>query len=105
MVSGVAVGLLALGETLGGLSPYGVVVRIASWVGILLGVAALAGGAGGATQLGAWALHQLPTGAWKLMPLGLALRLKAWSAEGGRGRGPTQEGELPQHHLHHAASL
>ncbi|GAB4814143.1 hypothetical protein N2152v2_001189 [Parachlorella kessleri] len=103
MVSGVAVGLLALGETLGGLSPYGVLVRIASWGGILLGVSALAGGAGGATQLGAWALQQLPTGAWKLLPLGLALRLKAWSAEG-RGRA-TQEGELPQHHLHHAASL
>jgi hypothetical protein len=103
MVSGVAVGLLALGETLGGLTARAVALRVASWASILVGVSALAGGAGGAAELAAWALARLPAGAWKLLPLSVALRLKTWAAEAGRGK-EGDEGELPQQHAHHAAA-
>lgn len=100
MVSGVAVGLLALGESVAS-SWDDAALRVASWCAILVGVAALAGGAGGAAQLLAWALAQLPAGTWKLLPLPVAVRLKSWSAEGTRGKEGSVGGdsELPQHHV------
>jgi hypothetical protein len=45
MVSGVAVGILALGERLPG-SPAARLARLASWVLILAGIAGLAAGSG-----------------------------------------------------------
>lgn len=101
MVSGVAVGLLALGEALAP-SWDAAALRCASWAAILVGVAALSGGAGAAGQLVAAAAARLPPGVWKLLPLRVAVRLKSWAAEGARGAkdgSGLEAGELPQHHV------
>lgn len=50
--------------------------RLASWACVLAGVAALSGGAGGLRELAALALGRLPPGAWRALPLPLAVRLK-----------------------------
>jgi drug/metabolite transporter (DMT)-like permease len=83
MVTGVLVGMIGLAEPL----PDGktaLLIRITSWAAVLVGVIALANGAGGLKELLAMLLGQLPPRVWKAMPVAVAVRLKSWSSLHGR---------------------
>jgi uncharacterized membrane protein len=81
MATGVAVGLLGLGEPLPGSLAAGA-ARLLSWAMILGGVVALAAGPAGVRELAALALQRLPDRAWRLLPPEAAARVKGWSAAG-----------------------
>jgi drug/metabolite transporter (DMT)-like permease len=83
MVTGVLIGMIGLAEPL----PDGksaLLIRITSWAAVLVGVIALANGAGGWKELLAMLLGQLPPRVWKAMPVAVAVRLKSWSSLHGR---------------------
>lgn len=89
MVTGVAVGLLGLGEPLPG-SITAALMLIVSWNLILMGVAALSSGPGGMQELLAAALQRVPDHIWKRLPTEVAVKAKSWSATRSSG------GALPE---------
>ena len=87
MVSGVLVGLVGLLEALP-TSRLAAAVQLASWAAVMGGVAALAGGAGGARELAAVAVARLPPAVFKVLPITAAVWLRSWAA--------SARAELPQ---------
>jgi hypothetical protein len=86
MVTGVFVGLAALGERMPGAAG-AVAARLLGWHLILGGVTALAAGRPALEAAAAAALARLPQRAWALLPLAAAVRLKAWAGAAAAGAG------------------
>lgn len=78
MVAGVLIGLLGLGEGMPG-SWLASIVRLDSWLMILIGVGLLAAGPGGAMDLLGYCLQRLPASCWRALPVELAVRMKSWA--------------------------
>ncbi|KAG2492568.1 hypothetical protein HYH03_009230 [Edaphochlamys debaryana] len=100
MITGVAAGLLALGEALP--TGHGMkVVRLGSWLCILLGVTCLAGGTEALAATARALVACMPPWALRLLPRGWAVtvhRLQKSKAKGGSGGGLGEEEELGGDH-------